>query len=214
MATARSQMRLSKPGEPEIILPGGTSCETADCAVRMTPSPTVQWPAMPTWPARITLLPMTEEPARPVCAQSSVFVADARAVAHLDEVVDLGAVADFGGAHRGAVDGGVGLHVHAVADAHRAGLRNFFPVALFVFGKAEAVGADDGAVFKRDVVAEDAVLAHHRVRVGEEVAAGLDAGIEHHVGQERGVGAEADVGADDGIGADVRVRRRSRPWDR
>ena len=30
MATARSQMRLSKPGEPEIILPGGTSWETAD----------------------------------------------------------------------------------------------------------------------------------------------------------------------------------------
>ena len=58
MATARSQVRLSKPGEPEIILPGGTSWETADWAVRMTPSPTVQWPAMPTWPARMTLLPM------------------------------------------------------------------------------------------------------------------------------------------------------------
>ena len=42
MVTARSQTRLSKPGEPEIILPGGTSCETADCAVRITPSPTVQ----------------------------------------------------------------------------------------------------------------------------------------------------------------------------
>src|SRR5579862_8569103 len=32
IATARNQMRLSKPGEPETTFPGGTSYETADCA--------------------------------------------------------------------------------------------------------------------------------------------------------------------------------------
>ena len=214
MVTARSQMRLSKPGEPEIILPGGTSCETADCAVRMTPSPTVQWPAMPTWPARITLLPMTEEPARPVCAQMQRVVADARAVADLDEIVDLGAVADFGRADGGAVDGGVGLHVDAAADADGAGLRDFFPVALLVFGEAEAVRADDDAIFERDVVAEDAVFADDGVGVREEVAADLDAGIEHDVRQERGVRSDADAGTDDGVCADVRVVGRCRRWDR
>src|ERR1035441_7462363 len=45
--TARSHKRLSKPGDPEMTFPAGTSCETADCAVRITPSPTVQWPATP-----------------------------------------------------------------------------------------------------------------------------------------------------------------------
>ncbi len=55
------------------------------------------------------------------------------------------------------------------------------------------------------MVAEDAVLADHGVGVREEMAAGLDAGIEHDVGQDRGVRAEADVGADDGVSADVRV---------
>ncbi len=100
MSTARSQMRLSKPGEPEIILPAGISCETADCAVRMTPSPTEQCPATPVWPARMTLLPTTEEPARPVWAQSRAFSADLRAMADLDEIVDLRSCADLCGAHR------------------------------------------------------------------------------------------------------------------
>src|SRR6266567_912287 len=73
MATARSHTRLSNPGEPEIIFPAGTSCDTADCAVRITPSPREQWPATPAWPARMALLPITDEPARPTCAHSSVF---------------------------------------------------------------------------------------------------------------------------------------------
>ena len=38
---------LSKAGEPESILPAGTSCETPAWAVRMTPSPRVQCPATP-----------------------------------------------------------------------------------------------------------------------------------------------------------------------
>ena len=137
-------------------------------------------------------------------ADERVF-ADAGAVADLDEIVDFGAVADFGGADGGAIDGGVGLHVDAVADANGAGLGDFLPVACFIFGEAEAVAADDGAVFERDVVAEDAVFADDGVGVGEEVAADLDAGIENDVGQERGVRAEADVGADDDVSADVRV---------
>ena len=132
-------------------------------------------------------------------------VADAGAVADLNEVVDLCAVADFCCADGGAIDGGVGLDVNAAADADGAGLGNFFPMALFVFGKAEAVRADDGAVFKRDVIAEDAVFANDGMGVREEVTADLYAGIEHDVGQKSGVRAEAHVGTDDRVGADVRA---------
>ena len=64
----------------------------------------------------------------------------------------------------------------------------------FVFGKAEAVGADDDAVFERDVIAEDAVFADDGMGVREEVAADLYAGIEHDVRQKRGVRAEANLG--------------------
>ena len=65
----------------------------------------------------------------------------------------------------------------------------------FVLGKSESVGADDCAVFERDVVAQNAVLAHHGVGVGKEMVAHLNSGIEHHVGQQRGVRTNADVRA-------------------
>ena len=131
--------------------------------------------------------------------------ADAGAVADLDEVVDFGAVADDCFANCRAVDGGVGLHIDMAADADGAGLGDFLPVSLIVFGEAEAVGADDDAVFERDVIAEDAVLADDAVSVREEVAADLDAGINDDVRQECCVRADADVGSDDGVSADVRV---------
>ncbi len=125
---------------------------------------------------------------------------DLRPVAHLNEIVDFCAGADFGSADGCAVDGGVGLHVDSIADADGTGLRDFFPVALIVFGEAEAVAADDDTVFKRHVVAEDAVFADYGMGVHrEEMAAGLNAGIEDDVRQDGGVRADADVGADDGV---------------
>ena len=193
MVTARSQTRLSKPGEPEIILPGGTSCETADCAVRITPSPTVQWPATPVCPARITLLPTIRRAGQPGLRADQRVLADVRGVADLDQIVHLGSVADPRLAHRCPVDAGVGLHVHAVAQPHRPRLRNLLPVALLVLGESEAVRADDDAVFQRHVVAQNAVLPHHGVSMGKEMAARLDARIEHHVGQQRGMSAQLDA---------------------
>lgn len=73
-------------------------------------------------------------------------VADAGSVADLDQIVDLCAFTDFGSADGGAVDGGVCLDVDAAAEADRAGLRDFFPMALLVFGEAKAISADDCAV--------------------------------------------------------------------
>ena len=55
------------------------------------------------------------------------------------------------------------------------------------------------------MVAEDAVFANDGVRVREEVAADLNAGIEHDVRQDRRVRADADAGADDGVCADMRA---------
>jgi len=138
-------------------------------------------------------------------ADERVF-SDARSVADLDEIVDLGAVADFRSAYGRAVDGGIGLHVDVAADANRAGLRDFFPMALLVFGKAEAVRANDDAVFKRDVVTEDAVLANDSVGVREEVAADLNTGIEHDVRQDGRVRTDADAETDDRVCTDVGVR--------
>ena len=124
---------------------------------------------------------------------------------HLNEIVDLGAVADFGGADSGAVDGRVGLHVDAAADADGPRLRNLFPMALLVFGEAKAISADDDAILKRDVVAENAILADHGVSVREEVAADLHAGIEHDVRQDGCVRADADLRTNDSVCADVGV---------
>ena len=52
-------------------------------------------------------------------ADQRVFT-DVGAVADLDEVVDFGAVADGGCTDSGAIDGGVGLDVDAVAKLHGA----------------------------------------------------------------------------------------------
>jgi hypothetical protein len=87
----------------------------------------------------------------------------------------------------------------------RTGLRNLLPPALVVFSKAEAVSANDHAVFKRHVIAKDAVLAHHRVRMREEVAARLHAAIEHHMRQQRGMRPQPHMRTDHSVCADVRA---------
>ena len=87
-----------------------------------------------------------------LCAEERVL-ADAGTVANLDEIIDFCAVAYLGCAHGGAVDGGVGLHIDTAADADGAGLGDFLPLALCVFGEAEAVGADNDAVLERHKVA-------------------------------------------------------------
>jgi hypothetical protein len=95
------------------------------------------------------------------------ILTDLGAVTNLDQVVDFAAVADFGGANGSAVDAGVGLHVNAVAETDGARLGDFFPMALLVIGEAEAIRANDGTVFKRSVIANNAVFTDHGVSVGK-----------------------------------------------
>src|ERR1700757_2635354 len=73
IAVDLSHCRLSNAGDPLMTLPAGTSCETPDCAVMITPSPSLQCPATPDCPARIAFFPISDEPARPTCAQSRLL---------------------------------------------------------------------------------------------------------------------------------------------
>ncbi len=87
-------------------------------------------------------------------------------------------------------------------------------MAGLVLGEAEAVRAYDCAVFKRHMVAQDAILAHNSVGVSKEMAAGLNAGIEDDMGQKGGVGSETHAGAYHDVGADMRVGTDDGGWGR
>src|SRR5580698_6169965 len=127
-------------------------------------------------------------------------------MADLDEVVDLRSVADFSDSDGGAINGGIGLNVDAVAETYRAGLGNFFPVAGVVFGEAETVGSDDDTIFEGDVIAENAAFADDGVGMCEEMAAHLNTRINDNVGQDGCVWTDADAVPDDDVGADVGFR--------
>lgn len=137
-------------------------------------------------------------------AQQGVFT-DGGAVAYLDEVIDLGAGANAGGADAGAIDTGVGLDLDPVAQNSGAGLGNLVPAPLFIFSEAEAVGADDGAILQHHIVANPAVFAHNGVRVREEAIADVHTGVNDNVGEEDRVGTNDGFFADDNIGADMRA---------
>ena len=128
-----------------------------------------------------------------------------RAVAYLNEIVDLGPGVDAGFADGGAVDAGIGLNFDGVLEDCGAGLEDLVPGAVGLAGEAESISADDGAVLKDDVVAELAVLADYSVGVGEEIISGSDVGVDDDVRQKDGVVAEGDVVGDDDVGADVGV---------
>lgn len=85
-------------------------------------------------------------------------------------------------------------------------------MAVFVFREAEAVSADDGAIFQSDEVAENAMLANDCMRVSEKVIANLRARINDNVRQKRRVWTQANVGTDDGISADVRIGTNFGGW--
>ena len=132
------------------------------------------------------------------------MLADAAAMAHLHEVVDLGVLAHAGFADAGAVHGGVCLHLHPVGQAGDAGLHDLVPSPGAVAGKAEAIGADHHAVLQGYVIAQFAELAHLGVGVGEEAVADARPAIDHNVGQQHGIVADDGAGVDDDVGADVR----------
>ena len=190
MATARSQMRLSKPGRAGDHLARRhivryRRLRREDDAVAQAAMPGDTGLA-----GQNRVVPDHRGAGQAHLRAQQRVLADARSMAHLHQVIDFGSIADFGGAHGRPVDAGVGLDIHPAAQPYRAGLRNLLPVAGVIFGKSKSVGADNRPVFERDVVPQDAGFPHHGMGMGEEVAAGLHARIEHHMGQQRGMGPQ------------------------
>src|SRR3989304_4498173 len=79
--------------------------------------------------------------------------ADADIVAYLDQVVDLGALADHGVANGAAVDGGAGADLDVVLNDDASDLRHL-EVALRSHYEAEAVLPDLAARMNDDAVAD------------------------------------------------------------
>ena len=124
------------------------------------------------------------------------MVSDAHVVGDLDEVVEFDAVAEDGGAERGAVDGGAGSDLASVAEDDIAELWHLF-VTSVRRSKPEAIGAHDGTGL------EDAVAADHGVR--SEHATGADAAAlsDLDVPAHDGAGLNDATGADGGTRPDV-----------
>jgi len=95
-------------------------------------------------------------------------------VTNQHKVIDFCAAADAGFADGSAIDGGVGLNFHVVFQDGRAGLGNLVPRTVFLFGEAEAIGADDHSVLEQDAIADAAVFPHDGMGVGEEIVANSD----------------------------------------
>src|SRR5262249_39528426 len=112
---------------------------------------------------------------------------DPRGVADQNKVVEFGAAADARFPNRGTVDAGVGLNFHIVFEHGRARLRHLVPGAVFLFGEAQTVAADDDAVLQDYAVANAAVFANDCVGVGEEVIADSNTAIERDETVKHGV---------------------------
>ena len=73
-------------------------------------------------------------------------VSDVRSVTDQNQVIEFGATADTGFANGGAVHAGVGLNLDVIFEDGGARLGHLVPTTVFLFGVAEAVGADNDAV--------------------------------------------------------------------
>ncbi len=94
-------------------------------APSMAPAPIVMWSATPTCPPNMAKSPTVTLPDMPVCDDNQAMPADRAVVSDLDEIVDLGALADDRIAGRAAVDRGVGADFDVVLNDDAPGLRNF-----------------------------------------------------------------------------------------
>ena len=103
----------------------------------------------------------------------------------VDQIVELGAIADRGDAQSRAIDAGIRADLDIIADLDAADLREFF---VMVAGAHEsksvraqhAAGMEDGAIADSDVV------------------------IDSHVGMQQAIRADADAVSDGASGAQAR----------
>ncbi len=96
------------------------------------------------------------------------------------EIIDLGAAPDARLTHRGTVHARVGLDFDVVFNDCDSRLLHFVPAAVGLLGEPEAVAAHDSAVLQGRAMAHFTTLAHHCVRVGEEVVTDARVAIDDH----------------------------------
>ena len=134
----------------------------------------------------------------PVCATRTQCRPIDDIVADLDEIVDLGALADHGVADGAAVDGGAGADLHVVLDDDPADLRHL-AVAPGPHHEAEAVlpDAQPGWMITRSPIRVWAIETF-----GPDRAVAADA----HAWSDDGAGADHGPGADLGARSDHRAR--------
>src|SRR5205085_5816936 len=120
------------------------------------------------------------------------------AVADVDEVAELGARADDGGAEGGALDGAVGADLDVVFEHDVAGLRDFV-VDAAAGGIAEAVNPDRRAGVDGDAVAQDAAVINDRVGVKDAIAPDFNLRADERAGINDRSLADGGGGIDVGL---------------
>jgi hypothetical protein len=116
--------------------------------------------------------------------------ANAGAVRHLDEVIDLGAGADPRFAKGGTVDRGIGANLDVVLDHDDRGLRNLLVGTIRSQHEAEAVGPNNGTIMEQHAVANNHPLTNGRI--GVHGASGTDDHIVANRDVREYLGAVAD----------------------
>ena len=81
-------------------------------------------------------------------------------MADLNQVVELGAAFDAGLSDRSSINSGAGAYLNVIFNHHAAGLRNFQPMSLFVFGKTKSVAAYHRVTVYDDTLAQNRVLTN------------------------------------------------------
>src|SRR3972149_9329641 len=126
--------------------------------------------------------------------------ADADIVAYLDQVVDLGALADHGVANGAAVDGGAGADLDVVLDDDAPDLRHL-EVAIAPHHETEAVLPDLAARMDDNAVA-DQRGGERRPGANRTVAPDPHLGPDHGIGSDHGSGADLGAGTHHRAGLD------------
>ena len=125
-------------------------------------------------------------------------------VCDLDQVVDLGALADDGVSGRAAVDGRIGADLHVVLDDDAPHLRNLL-MSLRARQIAEAVLADTDTRMNDHAIADQRML-DRRTGADRTVAADAHTRPDHRAGRDHRAGADLGMGTDDGQRIDRHIR--------
>ena len=172
----------------------------------------VRWPTTPTWPPSTTKSSSVVEPEMPTCETMTQWRPIDDVVADLDEIVDLGALADHRVAAGAAVDRRVGADLDVVLDDDPADLRHL-EVAARAHGEAEAVLADAHAGMDDDAVADQRVAAASLPAPIAQSRPIRTCGPMTRVRTDDRAGADLGARADDRAGIDGDARLRAAPSD-